>query len=128
MEIRELSFQYGKKEVLKSVSTRIEKGRITTILGPNGCGKSTLFNLMTKNLKPLKGEVYLDNRNIRHIRLRDFARRVAIVHQYNSAPNDVTVKDLVAYGRTPYSSFYRQNSREDIQAVDWAMRITDVYK
>ena len=110
MEIRELSFQYGKKKVLESVSTHIEKGKITTIIGPNGCGKSTLLNLMTKNLKPLNGGVFLEDENIQNIRLKDFARKVAIVHQHNNAPKDITVKDLVSYGRTPYITFYRKKN------------------
>ena len=49
MEVRNLSFSYGKQKVLKDVSLKIEEGKITTILGANGCGKSTLFSLMTKN-------------------------------------------------------------------------------
>jgi iron complex transport system ATP-binding protein len=128
MEINELSYSYGKHEVLNSISARIEKGRVTGILGPNGCGKTTLFYLMAKNLKPSCGNISLDGKNIRDIPLREFARKVAIVHQYNSAPHDVPVKSLVIYGRTPYTSFYRQPGHEDIEIVEWAMEITNVYK
>ena len=52
MEVRDLHFSYGKNKVLKGVSLKIEEGKITTIMGANGCGKSTLFSLMTKNLYP----------------------------------------------------------------------------
>lgn len=128
MEINNLSFAYGKHEVLKSISARIKKGRVTSILGPNGCGKTTLFYLLAKNLKPGGGSIHLDGKNIRDIPLREYARQVAIVHQYNTAPHDVPVKTLATYGRTPYTSFYRQHSREDLEIVDWAMEITDVYK
>ena len=55
MEVRDLHFAYGKNKVLKGVSLKIEEGKITTIMGANGCGKSTLFALMTKNLYPKKG-------------------------------------------------------------------------
>jgi len=128
MEIKDLSFQYGKQTVLQSISARIRKGRITTIMGSNGCGKSTLFYLMTKNLKPVSGGVYLNGKNIQEICLKEFAKKVAIVHQYNSAPNDTTVRTLVAYGRTPYSSFYRRSGSEDEEAIDWAMRVTNIYE
>lgn len=129
MEVRDLSFQYGNQAVLQSVSARIKRGKITTIMGVNGCGKSTLFYLMTKNLRPLSGGVYLDGTNIQRIRLRDFSKRVAIVHQYNTAPNDTAVKTLVAYGRTPYAPFYRRShSDEDEEVIDWAMRVTNVYQ
>ncbi len=126
MEINNVSFSYGKNEVLRCVSVKIEKGRVTSILGPNGCGKTTLFNLMTKNLNPSDGAIYLDRKNIRLTPLKEFAKKVAIVHQYNTAPQDVTVRTLVAYGRTPYTSFYRQYSREDREIIQWAMEITDI--
>ena len=58
MEVRNLSFSYGKNKVLKDVSLKIEEGQVTTLMGANGCGKSTLFNLMTKNLTPGKGNIF----------------------------------------------------------------------
>ncbi len=128
MEIRELSFRYGKNDIIKSVCAHIEKRKITTIIGPNGCGKSTLFNLMTKNLKPLNGGIFLDGKNIQNIRLKDFAKKVAIVHQYNSAPKDITVRELVSYGRTPYITYYRKKTAKDEEIIDWAMDITNIYK
>lgn len=128
MEIRDLSFQYGKQLILKSISSHIQRGKITTIIGPNGCGKSTLFHLMTKNLRPSKGGIYLENRNIKDISLKEFSKQVAIVHQYNTVPADVTVRRLIAYGRTPYLSFYRKNNNEDEEIIEWVMKITGVYK
>ncbi len=59
MEVRDLHFSYGKNKVLKGVSLKIEEGKITTIMGANGCGKSTLFSLITKNLYPRKGNIFL---------------------------------------------------------------------
>ena len=59
MEVRNLSFSYGKQKVLKDVSLKIEEGKITTILGANGCGKSTLFSLMTKKQYSRKGNIFL---------------------------------------------------------------------
>lgn len=59
MEVRGLSFAYGKNKVLKDVSLKIEEGKVTTIMGANGCGKSTLFSLMTKNLYARKGKIFL---------------------------------------------------------------------
>ena len=56
MEVRDLSFAYGSNQILKDISLMIKEGKITTIMGANGCGKSTLFSLMTKNLNPNRGK------------------------------------------------------------------------
>ena len=86
MEVRDVHFAYGKNKILKGASLTVEKGKITTIMGANGCGKSTLFSLMTKNLSPGKGKIFLKGKNILNLRLNEFARRVAIVHQLVSTP------------------------------------------
>ena len=76
--VKNLSFSYGKQQVLNGLDFSLHEGRITTLIGANGCGKSTLFNLMTKNLKPDQGEVFLREENIANLRLKDFAREAAI--------------------------------------------------
>lgn len=126
MEIDRVSFQYDRQPILTSVSARIPRGKITTLIGPNGCGKTTLMHLMTKNLTPSAGSIYLEGTDLKHISLKHFSKRVAIVHQTNTAPTDLTVKRLVAYGRTPYRSFYRGLSQEDEEAVEWAMETTEI--
>lgn len=128
MEIKQVSFSYGDTSILQNVSAQIEKGCITSLLGPNGSGKTTLFHLMTKNLKPNQGQILLQGRDIRDISYKEFAKKVAIVHQYNTAPGDVIVRSLVAYGRTPHTSFYRQHSAEDKEIIDWALATTDMYE
>lgn len=128
MEIKNLSFAYGSNRVLEDVSFAVPKGKVTTVLGSNGSGKSTLFYLMTKNLPIQGGEICLDGRSIREIRLRDFAKRVAIVNQTNTVSGDITVEKLVGYGRTPFLSFMQRLGDEDQQLIDWAMGITNVKK
>lgn len=127
--VKELSFAYGKHEVLKGLSFNLHEGKITTLIGANGCGKSTLFNLMTKNLKPDSGDITLNGKNIEDIRLKDFAKQAAIVHQYNTAPADLTVEKLISYGRTPYHKLgMPQNAEEDEKKIQWAMEITNTLK
>lgn len=125
-KINGLSFAYGKHEVLKNLDLTIHEGAITTLIGANGCGKSTLFNLMTKNLKPDAGEITLYGENVAACRIKDFAKKVAIVHQYNSAPADLSVEKLVAYGRTPYHTMgLSPDPAEDEEKVKWALEITN---
>lgn len=126
MEVRNLSFAYGKNLILKNISLSILKGKITTIMGANGCGKSTLFSLMTKNLNPDKGKIFLYGKNIRNLRLAEFARQISIVHQYNSAADDITVERLVSYGRTPHMKLIGGSSREDMEKIQWALEVTQL--
>ena len=128
MEVKNLTFGYGKEPVLNNISFQVENGKITTLLGANGCGKSTLFYLMTKNLTPDSGQILLDGKDIRNMNLREFAQKVSIVHQNNTASQDITVEKLVSYGRTPYAHLMRGFSDEDEKQVEWAMEVTNVAK
>lgn len=125
MEVKHLSFAYGKQPILKDISFRIQEGSITTLIGANGCGKSTLFHVMTKNLKPQQGEILLQGENIQKIPLKQFACKVAIVHQYNTAPHDLTVEKLVGYGRIAHSGYAKRNQAEDETYIDWALQVTE---
>lgn len=128
-EVKGLDFAYGTNQVIKELSVSIAKGKITTLIGANGCGKSTLFNLMTKNLKPERGSILLSGADISRMKLREYARQTAIVHQYNTAPEDITVEKLVSYGRTPYQSYgISSDSETDERKIHEAMEITNTLK
>ncbi|MDR3271325.1 MAG: ABC transporter ATP-binding protein [Peptococcaceae bacterium] len=123
-----LSFAYAANPVLRDLSFTIPQGKISTLMGANGCGKTTLFNLMTKNLRPQAGRILLDGEDITTIRLRAFSQRVATLHQSNTAPPDLTVQRLVEYGRTPHRGlvhFAPEFAREkDRSAVEQALVMT----
>ena len=128
-DIKGLTFSYGTNEVIKGLDLSIKQGKVTTLIGANGCGKSTLFNLITKNLRPNSGEMRLEGKDISQVKLKDFARQVAIVHQYNTAPADISVEKLVAFGRTPYHGFGSlSNSEEDEEKIMRALEITNTEK
>lgn len=127
--VKDLSFAYAKQPVLQELNVQFREGKITTLIGANGCGKSTLFHLMTKNLKPNAGKILLEGEDIQSIRPRDFARQVSIVHQYNTAPADLSVEKLVGYGRTPYHTMgISSNPKEDEEKIRWALEITHTQK
>lgn len=126
MKVKDLCFSYGKNQVLDGVSFEIKEGKITTIMGANGCGKSTLFSLMTKNLYPKKGNIFLKGKNVQNLNLKEFARKVAIVQQYNTASDDITVEQLVSLGRTPHKKMMQAATSEDEEKVEWAMEVTNL--
>lgn len=127
--VKNLSFSYGKHAVLENVDLEIKEGKITTLIGANGCGKSTLFHLMTRNLKPQQGKIMLGDGNIDEMKLKEFAKKVAIVHQYNTAPEDLSVEKLVSYGRIPHQKLgKRLDAKQEEEKIRWAMEITNTWK
>ena len=127
LEIKDIVVSHdGSKRHLNGVTTAIQKGKITTILGPNGCGKSTLLSVMARLNKPIEGFVKLDHRDLMDYKQKEFARKLAIVYQQNEIPEDLTVEKLVRFGRMPYTSFFNQNGEEDEEAIEWALACTNL--
>lgn len=123
MEIKHLFFAYTKENIIKDLSLNFKQGKITILLGSNGCGKSTLFKLCTRNLKPKMGTIKLDGKNISDINRKDFAKKVAIVKQKNRLDSDIKVEELVSYGRNPYLPFMARLTEKDYQKIDEAIKL-----
>lgn len=124
MNTENLAVGFDGKAVLKNLSIAIEKKQILSILGPNGSGKSTLLKALSRNLKPDQGNVYLDGKNLAALSAKVVARKMAVLPQSPQAPKDLTVGDLVEFGRYPHQSWWQGRSAEDDQCVDWALRET----
>ncbi|RUL53622.1 MULTISPECIES: ABC transporter ATP-binding protein [Lysinibacillus] len=127
IQVKELSKFFGKKAVVDNVSVTIETGKITSFIGPNGAGKSTLLSMVSRLLNADTGEVLLDTNDIRRIKSDDFAKRVSILKQSNFMNVRLTIRELVSFGRYPYSK--GRLSEEDIKFVDQAldyMNLTDM--
>ncbi|MDO5099946.1 MAG: ABC transporter ATP-binding protein [Eubacteriales bacterium] len=122
-----LRFAYpGSAPLFDGLDLSVSDGRITTILGQNGCGKSTLLHLLSRGLKADAGHIFYRGRDIRSMGQREFAGQVAMVHQKNTVPRDVTVEMLVGYGRTPHCSLWHGRKTEhDREVIEWALRLTD---
>ncbi|MFC7088520.1 ABC transporter ATP-binding protein [Halomonas salifodinae] len=121
-----LTAGYEGRRVLDGVDFRVEEGRVTVLLGPNGSGKSTLLKTLARTLTPERGRVLLDGREIHRYRTREVAHRLGILPQSPSAPEGMTVRELVGMGRFPHQRLWRQWSTEDERAVKEAMAIARV--
>lgn len=130
IQVNHLAFSYNNKQgnVLKDISFQIPEGKITTVMGANGCGKSTLFQLMVKNLMPDQGKIYYRETDIHKMRQKDFARAAAIVHQNNTVLSEISVEQLVSYGRTPHLSVLGTLRKEDHEIIDWAIEVMEIEK
>jgi iron complex transport system ATP-binding protein len=121
LEARALTLAYDRVEVARDLSLVVPPGRITAIVGPNACGKSTLLRAMARLLAPRSGAVLLDGENIHRQPTRAVATRLGILPQSPAAPDGVTVADLVARGRYPYRTWLRQWGAADEEAVRAAL-------
>ena len=120
-----IRFSYDEnKEFIKDLNVNIEKGKITTILGPNGSGKSTLLSLLCGINKIKDGNIIIDDTNIDKMKYKDIAKKVATVHQQNSVPNDITVENLISYGRLPHKKFFEKENKNDTDIIEWAIKCT----
>lgn len=129
MDIKQVMFSYDNKIMrLKDVTAHIEKGKITTILGPNGSGKSTFMSVLTNNNKPQSGHISLAGKPIHEYKPKELAQTMAVVHQYNIAPQDMTVEKLVHYGRLPYKTMFSNESEDSEVVVEWALKVTGLYE
>jgi ABC-type cobalamin/Fe3+-siderophores transport system ATPase subunit len=121
-----LTLAYDKRVVAERLDVEIPDGSFTVIVGPNACGKSTLLRALARMLKPKRGQVLLDGREIGSLPSKEVARRLGLLPQSPVAPDAITVADLVARGRYPHQGILRQWSRADEHAVTEAMRSTGI--
>ncbi|WP_439377896.1 ABC transporter ATP-binding protein [Amycolatopsis lexingtonensis] len=120
-----LELGYGPLRVVKDLSVRIPEGKVTMIVGTNACGKSTLLRGLARLLAPTAGAVYLDGKAITTWRSKDVATVLGLLPQSPTAPEGITVADLVGRGRYPHQGMFRRWSAEDDDAVAKAMLATD---
>lgn len=128
LEVCELRFDYDRHTVLDGVDLRIKEGEVLGILGPNGCGKTTLLRNLNKNLSPRGGCVLLNDIDMESIQKRDVAKEVAVVPQTNEIHFSFTVRDIVAMGRMPFQGMMGGESRVDREIIESAMEQTGVAK
>ncbi len=119
IDIKGLSKSFGKKSVIENVTLQIQPRAITSFIGPNGAGKSTLLSMVSRLLDADTGEVFLDQTDVKKMKSDTFAKRVAILRQANHLNIRLTVRELVSFGRYPYSKG-RLNA-EDERIVDQAL-------
>ena len=112
-----LTVGYGDQVVVKDLDLSIPDHAITTVIGPNGCGKSTMLRALGRLLKPMSGRVLLDGERIDKVSTKHVATELALLPQAPLAPEGLIVRDLVSRGRHPRQSWLRQWSSDDEQVV-----------
>jgi iron complex transport system ATP-binding protein len=124
IEVRNLTKRYGSKAVVDDVSLTIARGQITSFIGPNGAGKSTLLSVISRLLPSDGGEVLIDGQAVSATRSNELAKKISILKQTNHVSVRLTVRELVSFGRFPYSQ--GRLTREDWKHVDRAIHYLDM--
>ncbi|HET6859099.1 MAG TPA: ABC transporter ATP-binding protein [Streptomyces sp.] len=123
---RGLTLAYDDVAVVHELDLAVPDGRVTVIVGPNACGKSTTLRALGRLLKPKGGAVLLDGSELSKIPTKKIAQSIGLLPQTPVAPEAITVADLVSRGRQPHQRWWQQWSDEDERAVTDAMDRTDV--
>jgi len=121
---KQLELAYDDKSVVDNLNLSIAKGKITSLIGPNGCGKSTILKAAGRILKPKSGWVYLNGSDIQKLPTQEVAKDMSILPQTPAAPPGLTVWELVSYGRFPRRRRRSKLTAEDKDIITWALAKT----
>lgn len=128
LSVKNLCAGYRNRRILDGISLDIQKGKIYSMIGPNGCGKTTLIRTMSRNLRPESGEVLLDGSNIFRTNTKLVAQKMAVLGQTDTSMSDITVRTLVEYGRYAHKKWLAGSEAADTRIVEWAISRTGMTK
>ena len=121
-QINNLQLAYGEKVAVKNLNLSLPENKIIALIGPNGCCKSTTLKSIARLLKPKSGQITLNGQDIWAKSAKEYAKQLAFLPQQHLVPEGIKVRELVAYGRSPYLNLWGKLSEKDEQIVTQAMR------
>ncbi|MFV0498629.1 MAG: ABC transporter ATP-binding protein [Bacilli bacterium] len=128
IKIKNLSVSYSKRKILNDINISFLKEKITTIIGPNGCGKSTLVKAIAGLFESENQKIIIDGKLRTKYKRKEFSKKVAFLMQFTSVPNEITVYDLVTFGRLPHKRKFKALSNVDYEYINWALNKTNTYQ
>lgn len=126
LRVHNLTIKYKEKTIIDDINLDIKKGKIYSIIGPNGCGKTTLMKAISRSIKPKHGQVLLYEKNIFKMKTKYVAKKIAVLSQNNNSLSDITVRELVGYGRFAHKEWWKGMEEDDKSVVDWAIEKTNL--
>ncbi|KAJ52358.1 iron complex transport system ATP-binding protein [Clostridium tetanomorphum] len=123
LNTKDLSVGYENKIIVKDININIVKGETLCLLGPNGAGKTTILRTISKLLKPIKGMVYIEEENIKDISNKELSKKMSVVLTNKFNGGLMTVFNVVAMGRYPYTGFFGYLGKKDMEKISEALKI-----
>ncbi|PLT33153.1 ABC transporter ATP-binding protein [Bacillus sp. V5-8f] len=124
LSAEQLTIGYEETTIVRDLDLNVKAGQITAIIGPNGCGKSTILKTMARLHPATSGAIYLDGKVIHQTPAKEVAKKLAILPQGPEAAEGLTVYDLISYGRTPHQTGFSRLKKHDREMIDWALDVT----
>lgn len=124
IQAENIQVSYDNRIIIDELSTSIPKGNITTIIGANGCGKSTLLKALTRIIPVQEGAIYLDGQAISQLPTKEVAKKLALLPQVLEATEEISVYELVSYGRFPHQNGLGHLTDQDREKINWALEVT----
>lgn len=126
LNVEGLYVELDNKSIVENAKFNVEKGEFVGLIGPNGSGKSTLLKTIYRIYKPAKGIMYIDNKNLNKISVKDMARELGVVGQFNNVAFDIKVQDMVLIGRSPHKSMLEMDTEEDYKITRESLEKVDM--
>ena len=126
LDIKNLNINYGKKQILKNINLAFRDSSFNAILGANGAGKTTLFKSILGLIKPISGEIMIENKNIKDINIKQKAKLIAYMPQILDVPFDYSVFDMVAFGFEPHTRIFSKIDKNKIFNILEILHIQDL--
>ena len=124
IEVKNLTLAYGRNVVVQGISFALEPGRMTGLVGPNGCGKSTVIKAISRVMAPVSGSIAFNGREVSHISHMEMARLLGVVPQIPLLPGNFTAFEVVLMGRNPHLGLFQYESARDMEIARQAMQKT----
>ena len=127
LRIEDLSLSYGDKPVVQNLSLRVKKGQVVSIIGPNASGKSTILKSIAGIIKPVSGKIFIEEKDISKMDSKKLAQKVSILLQQNKNPDDMSIEELVYFGRYPHKKWFEGFEASDKKIIEEAMKLTNTF-
>ncbi|MEG0181341.1 MAG: ABC transporter ATP-binding protein, partial [Peptostreptococcaceae bacterium] len=117
LEAKDIEVILNKNNILNGIDIKVGNKEFIGVIGPNGSGKSTLLKCLYRNLRPNNGIIFIDNKDIDQISMKESAKKIGVVAQHNNHSFDFSVLDMVLMGRSPYKKLMDRDTKEDYDIV-----------
>ena len=127
LRIEDLSLSYGDKPVVQNLSLRVKKGQVVSIIGPNASGKSSILKSIAGIIKPVSGKIFIEEKDISKMDSKKIAQKVSILLQQNKTPDDMSIEELVYFGRYPHKKWFEGFEASDKKIIEEVMKLTNTF-